>query len=391
MKKSSSYRWAVLFAAFYTFVVFAFVFQLVPPLIESMTLAFNLRSSEEWLTGLLMSIVVIPGIFLALPAGRLMDKYGFKLIGLASTILIVAGCFITSVADSFLMALLGRFVLGVGASFMITGVPSLIPQWFSQKDLGKAMGIYATNMPVATIAAFLTASVLRVTYGWRYPFYVGTIVAALSVILFALIVKEGPLKRIEEPKQKPKVKSALTNFEIWKVGLVWSFFNATAIAFLTWAPTMFQRFRDFDPVSASLLASVIMIASIPSVPFFGWASDKTRRRKPFMIAGSFLMGLALIASGFSWGFSLLLSVIVLGITDSMVPPLVMTMPSEILNPCSVGIGFGILTMCQNIGITVGSPLAGYLLISTGSMELTSMGIAMFALLGSLVTYTLKTR
>jgi predicted MFS family arabinose efflux permease len=65
------------------------------------------------------------------------------------------------------------------------------------------MGIYATNMPVATIAAFLTASVLRVTYGWRYPFYVGTIVAALSVILFALIVKEGPLKRTEEPKQKP--------------------------------------------------------------------------------------------------------------------------------------------------------------------------------------------
>jgi len=69
----------------------------------------------------------------------------------------------------------------------------------------------------------------------------------------------------------------------------------------------------------------------------------------------------------------------------------MTMPSEILNPGSVGIGFGILTMCQNIGITLGSPLAGYLLISTGSMELTSMGIAMFALLGSLVACTLKTR
>ena len=63
----------------------------------------------------------------------------------------------------------------------------------------------------------------------------------------------------------------------------------------------------------------------------------------------------------------------------------------ILNPGSVGVGFGILTMCQNIGITLGSPLAGYLLVSTGSMELTSMGIAMFALLGSLVAYTLKTR
>jgi MFS family permease len=381
----------VLFAAFYTFVAFAFVFQLVPPLIEPMTLTFNLGPSEEWLAGFLMSIVVIPGIFLALPAGRLVDKYGFKLIGLASIILIVVGNLLTSFADSFLMALLGRFVLGVGASFIITGVPTLIPQWFSRKDLGKAMGVYATNMPVATITAFLTASVLRVTYGWRYPFHVGTVVAISSVVVFAMIVKEGPLKRVEEPRQRPKVKSALTNFEIWKVGLVWSLFNTTAIAFLTWSPSIFERFRNFDPVSAGLLASVIMIAAIPSVPIFGWASDKIRRRKPFIIVGSFLMALALMASGFARGFSLLLYVIALGITNSMVPPLVMTMPSEIFNSGSVGIGFGILTICQNIGITFGPPLAGYLLASTGSMELTFIGVAMFALLGSLVASTLETR
>jgi predicted MFS family arabinose efflux permease len=246
-------------------------------------------------------------------------------------------------------------------------------------------------MPVATITAFLTASVLRVTYGWRYPFYVGTVVAISSVVVFAMIVKEGPLKRIEEPRQRLKVKSALTNFEIWKVELVWSFFNTTAIAFLTWASRMFERFRNFDAVSAGLLASVIMIAAIPSVPFFGWASDKVGRRKPFIIVGSFLMALVLMASGFARGFSLLLSVIALGITNSMVPPLIMIMPSEILDSSYFGIGFGILMVCQNIGIMFGSPLAGYLLISTGSMELTFMGIAMFALLGSLVAYTLKTR
>ena len=390
MNKTSSYRWAVLFAAFYTFVAYAFVFQLVPPLIAPMTLAFNLGPSEEWLAGFLMSIVVIPGIFLALPAGRLVDKYGLKSIGLISTALTVVGSFITSVADSFLTALLGRLVLGVGASFIITGVPTLIPQWFSKKDLGKAMGIYATNMPVATIAAFLTASALRVTYGWRYPFHVGTVVAFSSVVVFALIAKEGPLKHAEEYGQKSKVKSTLGNFEIWKVGLVWSFFNATSIAFLTWAPRIFERFRNFDPVSAGLLASVIMIAAIPSVPFFGWASDKTGRRKPFMIVGSFLMAFVLMVSGLVWGLSLLLSVIALGIAISIVPPLIMTMPSEILKSSYVGIGFGILMVCQNIGVMFGPPLAGYLLVSTGSMELALIGIAIFSIIGSFVATTLKT-
>jgi len=390
LSQSSNYRWAVLFASFFTFVAFAFVFQLVPPLIEPMMHEFGLDPSQAWLAGFLMSIVVIPGIFLALPMGRFVDKRGFKLVGLISTLLTVVGSFTTVVANSFLTALLGRFVLGVGGAFIVTEIPTVIPQWFSKGDFGKAMGIYATNMPVATITAFLTAGALRV-YGWRYSFYLGTAVAAASVVVFALIIKEGPIKRAKEFGQRPNVRAALTNLEIWKVGFVWGFFNTTAIAFLTWAPTLFERFRKFDPVYASLLASVLMIAAIPFVPVYGWASDKIGRRKPFMIGGSLLMALALMASGFALGFSLILSVTILGIAASMVPPLVMTMPPEILNPGSVGIGFGLLTVCQNIGIVLGPPLAGYLLASTDSMELTFIGTAVFAILGSFVAYTLKTR
>mgnify|MGYP002396619820 CR=1 FL=1 len=110
-----------------------------------------------------------------------------------------------------------------------------------------------------------------------------------------------------------------------------------------------------------------------------------------MIVGSLLMGLVLMASGFAWGFSLMLSVAILGIAASIVPPLVMAMPPEILNPESVGVGFGILTVCQNIGITVGPPFAGFLLATTGSMESTFIGMAVFAIVGSFVAYTVKTR
>jgi MFS family permease len=391
LRQPSNYRWAVLFASFFTFVAFAFVFQLVPPVIEQMMQDFSLEPSQAWIAGFLMSIVVIPGIALALSAGRLVDRHGFRLIGLASTILTVVGSFVTAVSNLFWTALLGRFVLGVGGAFIITGMPTVIPQWFSREDIGKAMGIYGTNMPVATISAFLTASVLRAAYGWRYPFYIGTTVAAISVAVFALIVREGPLKHGKESRRTPKVRTALANLEIWKVGLVWGFFNTTAIAFLTWAPTALERFRNLEPVKASLLAGVLMIAAIPFVPVFGWASDKTGRRKPFMIAGSLLMALALIASGFASGFSLALSVIALGIAASMVPPLVMTMPPEILNPDSVGIGFGVLTMCQNIGITFGPPFTGYLLATTNAMESTFIGTAVFAVVGSFVAYTLKSK
>jgi MFS family permease len=82
-------------------------------------------------------------------------------------------------------------------------------------------------------------------------------------------------------------------------------------------------------------------------------------------------------------------VIALGVANSAIPPLIMTMPSEILSQGSVGTGFGILTISQNVGITFGPPLAGYLFASTGSMELTFIGIAVFSIVGSFVAYKLR--
>jgi MFS family permease len=123
--------------------------------------------------GLLMSMAVVPGIILALPAGLFMNRYGFRSLGFLSTVSVAVGSLTTALANDFLTALLGRFILGVGGTFLIVGSPTIIPQWFSHRELGKAMGIYGTNMPLAIIIAFPTATVLSQNFGWRCPFYVG--------------------------------------------------------------------------------------------------------------------------------------------------------------------------------------------------------------------------
>jgi MFS family permease len=61
-----------------------------------------------------MSIAVVPGIVLALPTGFIVNRYGFRLLGFMSTLLVAVGSLITASANSFALALLGRFVLGVG-------------------------------------------------------------------------------------------------------------------------------------------------------------------------------------------------------------------------------------------------------------------------------------
>jgi len=378
----------VLFASFLTFVAFAFIFQLMPPLLKTVGNDFGLSEAQS---GLLMSMAVIPGIFLALPVGLVVNRYGFRSLGFLSTILLALGSLTTALANTFATALFGRFILGIGGAFIIVGMPTVIPQWFSHEDLGKAMGVYGTNMPVATIAAFPTATVLAENFGWHYPFYVGTVLSLVVAIIFALVIREGPLKGERKSIGTGEVKRAVKNAEVWKASLVWMFFNTTAIAFLSWAPTLFRDFKQLEQFYASLLASVLMYAAVVFVPFFGWASDKSGRRKPFMVAGSIAMGLALNATAYAFDTTLVLSVVVLGITAATVPPIVMTIPAESLPPNLAGTAFSIVTLCQNIGITLSAPLAGYLIQTTQSLSQTFFGISLFAFAASAAALTLRTR
>ena len=386
--QTSNHRWVVLFASFLAFVVFAYVFQVVPPLLGIIQTDFHVGDAEA---GLLMSMVVIPGIFLALPAGLMVNRYGFRSLGFLSIILVAVGSLATALATTFPSALLGRLILGVGGAFIVVGTPTFIPQWFTRKDLGKAMGIYAANMPVATILAFSTANLLERSFDWHFPFYVGTVASLVCALVFVFVAKEGPLKGEHTPVRMEEVKHALRAAEVWKASLVWVFFNTTAIAFLSWSPKWFSVFKGIESFYASLLANGLMIAAVFFAPIFGWISGKVGRRKPIMILGSVSTGLTLIAIAYAYDLPLVMSVAVLGISAATVPPLVMAIIAESLPPRLSGTGFSIITLCQNIGMTLSAPLAGYIMQTTSSLPLTFFGISLFTYASALTTLTIKSR
>jgi MFS family permease len=85
------------------------------------------------------------------------------------------------------------------------------------------------------------------------------------------------------------------------------------------------------------------------------------------------------------------SVIVLGVAAAMIPPAVMTIPPQNLPSNLVGTGFSIVALCQNIGVALSAPLAGYLIQTTHSLSLTFIVVSMFAFASAITALTLKTR
>jgi len=341
--------------------------------------------------GLLMSVVVIPGIVLALPAGFIINRYGFRLLGFVSVVSVAIGNLLTGLANGFALALVGRFIVGLGGAFLVVGAPTFIPQWFEHKDMGKAMGMYGTNMPVSIILAFPIAATLSQASGWRYPFYVAALVSFACALLFIAIVKEGPLKGDSRPVRFDEVKHAVKNVEVWKVSITWMLFNTTTIGFLTWAPTLFQQFKGLDTFYASLLATAVMYSAVFFAPFFGWISDKSGMRKPIILIGPLAMASILFLTAYASGLPLILCVLGLGISASTVPPLVMVIVAQNLAPRFSSMGFSVVTLCQNIGIALAGPLGGFLLQTTESLPQTFGGIALFACASAVVALTVKTK
>jgi MFS family permease len=364
-------------------VAFAFSLQLVPPLIPSIIEEFGVTHAEA---GLLMSIVLAPGIFLSLPAGLLVERFGARRIGLASLVCVVLGSLVPATATSFGMMLTGRFVLGLGGSFIIPTTSAIVAQWFSREELGKAMGIYGVNMPFATIVAFPSASLFMLAYGWRVPFYVSLGVGIAATVVFVAAGKEGR----HADGQRVSARQAIGNTEIWKVGLVWLFFNAAALSFTTWAPKLFETFKGMPEVNASLWASLLMWAAILLVPVFGWVSDRTGRRRPFAVLGSLLMVLAFVSLAYSPDLALFASIVALGVAAAMVPPIASALPAEVLGPSLASVGFGITGICLNLGAATAQPLVGLILDLTNSYVLCLLGLAALSAFGAIAAYSLKT-
>jgi len=134
-----------------------------------------------------------------------------------------------------------------------------------------------------------------------------------------------------------------------------------------------------------------MIANFLFVPLYGWSSDRSGRRKPFIISGLTLIGLSLYAIIYLNGVSLAVSILILGAVAGGVPPLVMAITAQTLPPKLAGMGFGVITLWQNIGIAVTAPIVGYFISITNSLSLTFVGLSIFAYVGAIIALTLHSK
>jgi len=382
-EKSPRYQWVVLIVTLLVFVAYAFSFQIIPPLIPSILSEFGISNAEA---GLLMSIVLVPGLILSILVSLAIGKLGVKRIILFSLLLVVLGTLVSASSSSYVLLLLGRFILGLGGAIILPATPTIIAQWFEKKELGKAMGIFAINMPLATVFALPVASVLAGT-GWRNALYLSAALGVFATLTFATLFKERSLDREEEVS----IRKALRSAEMWKVAILWLLFQATMLSFITWAPALLERFRGMTKIEAGFSTSLLSWIALIIVPTIGSLSDRFRRRKLFIVFGFAFMSLVFAEISINSNLNIMFSFVALGAVSAMIPPIIQTLPAEVLGPGMAGVGFGVLTILGNIGPILAPPLIGYVLDSTNSFFISVALLAFLSVLGTFLGLFLKSK
>ena len=375
MEKIESYRWVILTVVYLSILAFALLFQSIPPILPLIMSELSLTYTQS---GLLVSLFALPGLFISLLGGFLSDRYGMRTLGLGCFLFMIGGTLLVGLGADLGILWLGRIIAGIGSLTLSVLLPKVLSQWFKERELGLAMGLYNTGVPLGSIICFGLFGRMGSMWGWRVPILFTAFYALITSLLFLGFYQLPSSKETENNKPTSFSRSLREmGWPIWWVGLSWLWFNAAFVSFATFAPQLFLR-DGFTIEQSGFLIGVPLLGSLFLSAPTGYLVDRFRHQEWFIAIGG--ISLSILTLSFNFTSSFLLLVTLMGVFSALIPSPIYSLPPEMLRPQNVGLGFGVISTCSSIGLFVAPYLVGKARDFTGSDVWTFPLISLFFLL-----------
>ena len=172
-------------AAFYFYEFFA---RVAPGVLKDDII--DATQATEGQFGLAMGMYFLAYAPAQLVVGRLLDRFGTRLIVAPAAILVALGCLLFGATDSLAAMGIGRFLQGLGSAVAYLGVVYLAMVWFPPHRHGIIPGLTVAMGTLGASTAQFPLVQLADSFGWRAPIYVCAIVGVgIAVMLWFLLPK----------------------------------------------------------------------------------------------------------------------------------------------------------------------------------------------------------
>src|SRR3712207_2184846 len=114
-----------------------------------------------------------------IPAGRLIDRFGERLMFGASVLVWSVFTGLTAVAGSFGVLMGLRLGLGVGEAGAYPSSAKTVSRWFPPRERGRATSVYDSGARIGSAIATPVIATIIAVWGWRAVFVIALVLGVL--------------------------------------------------------------------------------------------------------------------------------------------------------------------------------------------------------------------
>ena len=263
--------------------------------------------------------------------------------------------------SNFFIIVLGRCISGVGATVIPIVASQALAQSFTKNNLGIAMGISNTAVPAGNFFALNILAWMGNYWNWRFSILFTTLCCIIMLFvcwkysyLITISQINGNNKKVNINNLKSafsSIKSLKGNVPMLILSISWMAFMFAFMSSITFAPDFFIN-KGYSIVLAGFVTGFFTLGPIFISPIMGVMLDRVKSNEVFLIVSGISLALMYQLLFFQIGSPIILSIFI-GLVSGVVPVSIWTMVPRFLPSKQLGLGFGILRVCESIGLLFG--------------------------------------
>lgn len=257
---------------------------------------FHLNAAE---LGQLSSMYFYANAILLFPAGILLDRFSTRYMLFAAVVVSTVGTLLFGAADTFVMAAIGRFLVGVGAAFCFLSCIRLASRWFPPAKMAFVTGLVVTMAMLGGLVAQTPFAALSHWLGWRHAVFIDAGLGVFIALAIWFLIQDRPSNSHGSVKaDKAHLQTlgfwrslhlVLMNPQNWFGGIYTSLMNLPIFLLgALWGIPYLVQVHHVSEMQASFATMMLFVGVIIGSPLFGWFSDYIGRRVLPMVIGAIL-------------------------------------------------------------------------------------------------------
>jgi predicted MFS family arabinose efflux permease len=312
--------------------------------------AANVFHTTDTSIGLLVSVGPLCSALLSIPAGLVADRYGYRTPLLWAGLATFVFAAVRPLAGDLTVLLLLTIGLLLPQPFLINAVADLVNRHFPEEEAATATGVGTMAIFLGITIGLVATPPLVDAMGIRGTQLVYAGLALVTLLVFWRVAPRVVPDRLVAPEElgvRQALRRVLRSKTMWKLSAALFLGFGFYLGITSWLEEILKP-RGIDDTGAGLVAGMITIAGVVGSVALGAASDRLRRRTPFLIAAG------VVAVPMLW---------LLGHLGSMAELLVVAFVLGFFLLPALPIAIAVASEDPSLGTQVGSTAVGVMLLA----------------------------